>query len=439
MVEVTRTVIVKSAPLSRSAFKAFAELEGMYRDMIEQLVLHATRSGITGFTRLKALKYGELRAQYPQLPSHYAYTACQDASTRAKSFLRLKKRRLAEKNYPEVRRVSIWLDDHLWRVESLTSIEIATHKGWLGIELEPHEQYWKYVNCGWKLATEVKVRLDKRHRQLLMYLTFKRREVEECEPRGYITIDVNENHEAILIDGTVYLFETGFKDIVLGYSYRRKRVQEKYDELYGVKGRAKKKVIRKLKERKVKDDVKWKFANIVVREAKKRRCAIVLEKLPRQCQREMIEDVKDEQLRHRLYQACFKAVQKAIKEKAREYGVPVEDDVDPKNTSRLCPIHGAKVVYKRERGDRIGLCSKGGERWHRDVVACWNLFIKALQRARSCNGSSAPSLSGLSLDGSLVPLGSTAAHDPIEVPRSLWVRWKSLDATNKHELMRMSI
>jgi len=97
-----------------------------------------------------------------------------------------------------------------------------------------------------------------------------------------------------------------------------------------------------LKERKVKDDVKWKFANIVVREAKKRRRAIVLEKLPRQCQREMIEDVKDDQLRHRLYQACFKAVQKAIKEKAREYGVPVEDDVDPKNTSRLCPIHGAQ-------------------------------------------------------------------------------------------------
>ena len=152
-----------------------------------------------------------------------------------------------------------------------------------------------------------------------------------------------------------------------------------------------------MKERKVKDDVKWKFANIVVREAKKRRCAIVLEKLPRQCQRDMIEDVKDEQLRHRLYQACFKAVQKAIKEKAREYGVPVKDDVDPKNTSRLCPLHDAKMVYGRERGDRIGLCSKGGEKWHRDVVACWNLFIKALQRARSCNGSSAPSLSGAKL------------------------------------------
>jgi transposase len=142
----------------------------------------------------------------------------------------------------------------------------------------------------------------------------------------------------------------------------------------------------------------------------------------------MIKEVEDEQLRHRLYQACFKAVQEAIKEKARECGVLVKDGVDPKNTLRLCPIHGAEVVYKRGRGDRIGVCSKGGEKWHRDVVTCWNLFIKASQRAHSCDRSSAPSLGGL--DGSPVPLGSTAAHDPIEVPRSLWVRWKSLEDKN---------
>jgi hypothetical protein len=32
-----------------------------------------------------------------------------------------------------------------------------------------------------------------------------------------------------------------------------------------------------------------------------------------------------------------------------------------------------------------------------------------------------------SLDGSPVPLGSTATSEPIEIPRSLWGRWKSLD------------
>jgi hypothetical protein len=33
------------------------------------------------------------------------------------------------------------------------------------------------------------------------------------------------------------------------------------------------------------------------------------------------------------------------------------------------------------------------------------------------------------LDGSTVSLGSTAAYEPIEILRSLWGRWKSLDAT----------
>jgi hypothetical protein len=34
-----------------------------------------------------------------------------------------------------------------------------------------------------------------------------------------------------------------------------------------------------------------------------------------------------------------------------------------------------------------------------------------------------------SIDGGPVPLGSTATNEPIEIPRSLWRRWKSPDAT----------
>ena len=45
----------------------------------------------------------------------------------------------------------------------------------------------------------------------------------------------------------------------------------------------------------------------------------------------------------------------------------------------------------------------------------------------------------LNLDGSPVPLSSTATHEPTEIPKSLWARRKSLNATNKHELMRISI
>ncbi|MEM1962410.1 MAG: hypothetical protein QXY48_05365 [Sulfolobales archaeon] len=46
----------------------------------------------TSFIKLKAVKYRKLRNVYPHLPLHYAYVARQDAFTRAKSFLKLKRR-----------------------------------------------------------------------------------------------------------------------------------------------------------------------------------------------------------------------------------------------------------------------------------------------------------------------------------------------------------
>ena len=128
MARVTRAVIVKSVKLPRRVFRVSVELEGMYRNIVEQLVLYATSNNIRSFTKLKALKYYEMRKLYPHLLSHYVYTACQDASTRAKSFLRLKKVGLAEREYPEVNKVSIWLDDHLWKLNGLTSIRISTHR-----------------------------------------------------------------------------------------------------------------------------------------------------------------------------------------------------------------------------------------------------------------------------------------------------------------------
>jgi putative transposase len=208
--EVTRTVVDRSAPLPRKLFRVFVELEGMYRNMVEQLVLYAARNGVTSFTRLKALKYRELRSLYPQLPSHYAYTVCQDVSTRVKSFLKRRRKGLSKKDYPEVRRVSIWLDDHLWRLKGLTSIEIATHRGWIAIGLEPHKQYWKYLNSDWRLAPGARVKLDKRGRRLIIYLVFKKI-AEAYRPRGFVSVDVNENHVAVLVDDKAYLFETGLE------------------------------------------------------------------------------------------------------------------------------------------------------------------------------------------------------------------------------------
>jgi len=278
--EVTRTVTVRSERLPRRAFRIFVELEGMYRNVVEQLVLHAVNNNITKFTRLRAERYREVRSLYPQLPSHYVYTACQDAAERAHSFLKLKRMGRARKPYPEVRSVSIWLDDHLWRAEGLTSVSLATHRGRVRISVELNRHFLRYVNRGWRLASEAKVKLDHRERRLVLYLTF-RKEINEYKPKSYITVDVNEDAEAVLIDGLVYLFETGLSRVTLGYYYRRKSVQEKYDRAYGPGSRPARRVLRRLSsnERLLKREIRWKLAALIVREAAKRQAAIVLEGL----------------------------------------------------------------------------------------------------------------------------------------------------------------
>jgi hypothetical protein len=58
-------------------------------------------------------------------------------------------------------------------------------------------------------------------------------------------------------------------------------------------------------------------------------------------------------------------------------------------------------------------------------VALINIYLKALE---ALDEGIAQKGFGVSiLDGSPIPLGSTATHELIEIPRSLWGRWKSLD------------
>jgi len=435
VVEAVRTVVVRSVPLPRRTFRIFVELEGMYRNIVEQLVLYAVNNDITKFTRLRAEKYREVRSLYPQLPSHYAYTACQDAAERAHSFLRLRRMGKARKPYPEVRSVSIWLDDHLWSAEGLTSVSLATHRGRLRVPVELNKHYLRYVNRGWRLALEAKVKLDRRNRRLVLYLTFKK-EINGYRPKNYITVDVNEDAEAVLIDGVVYLLETNLSRVTLGYYYRRRSVQEKYDRVYGPGSRLAMRVLRRLSnnERALKREIRWKLAALIVREAARRQAAIVLERLGREPANHMIERIKNPQLRHRIFQAAFKGMQRAIEEKAREYGVPVIY-VDPRNTSKVCPIHGTEIVYGR---NRHGVCSKGGETWHRDVVACYNLLLRAL----GGDGGAAPSrLRALApVDGGPVPLGPKESHDPPAVKLGRWLRAKSLHSIMiEHKMSEMKV
>ena len=415
MIEVVKTVVVPSVRLTEKKFEVFRELEELYRQVLIELVDYGFRNNIDSFTRLKKDRYRELRGRYPHLPSHYVHTACQDASTRIKSFNKLKEKGLAKSERPVVNRVSIWLDDHLWKRVGYTTILIYTHRGWIPIELIPHKLYWRYINSGWVLRTQPKIKTDYRRRRLLVYFVFfKVVDVDENSVKHVISVDVNENNIAVKVLDKVYILETGIKRITIGYARYREVVQNVKGNGYvgrAIHGR----------ERKRKKDIRLKIANIVSNTARNLNAIVILENLPKQCPRNMIKDVRDSVLRHRIYQAGFRGMIKAIEEKCLERGVPV-DKINPKNTSSTCPFCNSKLM--RGNALRQLKCPKCRFKAGRDIVAVLNLEKKYLTSK------------------GLVPLAPMPSEPTLEVavlPMKEWARWKSLDATNKHKLVRMSI
>jgi len=89
MAEVTRTVVV-TVRLNSTTLHIFSEVEEKYKEMLVYLVKYAVDKKIKSHIRLRLDNYKILTEKYPQLPTHYIYTACQDATDRAKSFLKKK-------------------------------------------------------------------------------------------------------------------------------------------------------------------------------------------------------------------------------------------------------------------------------------------------------------------------------------------------------------
>jgi len=315
-----------------------------------------------------------------------------------------------------VRKVTVHLDDHLWKF-SLSKISISTKRG--GVFISPifPKIFWEYYNKGWLIASGARFRLTKGN-LVEFYIVFKKDDPKPYEPKGFIPVDLNENSVSLLINNKPILLETNTKKITLGYEYRRKSITTGRS----TKDRDVKRKLRKLREKDKKVDVRRKLAKLIVLEAYESRSAIILEDLPKRVPEHMVKDVKDKQLRLRIYRSAFSSMKNFIIEKAREFGVPVVL-VNPAHTSTICPVHGLKIIYQPDGSNapRVGVCEKGREKWHRDVVALYNLRKRA--------GDVSP-----------MPLGSKEPHDPPTLKTGRWLRAKSLHPImNEHKMIEMKV
>jgi len=90
--------------------------------------------------------------------------------------------------------------------------------------------------------------------------------------------------------------------------------------------------LKKLREVNVKEDLRSKVVSFVVKVANVENAVVVLERLPKRFRNGALERSVLKSLDvHRLKQSAIRGIQKQVVEKALEF-------VDPRNTSRKCPL-----------------------------------------------------------------------------------------------------
>ena len=390
--KLTRTIVLESYPLTKRKFRAIKEVYDEYSEILEFLTNYAVENRVKSHLKLRKLFYEQLKEEH-DLPTHYYYTVCQDATTRARSFLELKKKGRGKTEKPEIRNVSLWLDDILWdykkfpRFNTLRDgrkilvIGLTTRRWRIKLPLKPHKLFFKYLNDGWKVKAGVKLRIIEEEQKILAYFVFEK-EFEEREPNGrFVAVDYNADNISLGNEDFLIQVRTELGRLTRFYSDVRTRIQETHltgwkRKLPSKKGR---KLLKKFGQRKMnmRVDLQRKLAKRLVELASELNATIILEKIPNNFNQRIVKrwGKAEKRLRNTLHNIGMNGFQGFVLEKAIEFGVPVTF-VNPAYSSQVCPNCGAFRVKPDDDALRwrVFECPVCGFSLDRDFVAVLNLL-----------------------------------------------------------------
>lgn len=390
--KLTRTIVLESLPLTKRKFEAIREVYDDYSEILEFLTNYAVENKLKSHLKLRKLFYQKLKEEH-NLPTHYYYTACQDAVTRAKSFPELKKKGKAKTEKTVIRKVSLWLDDVLWdykrfpRFNTLKDgkkiliIGLTTKRGRIKLPLKLHKLFFKYLNEGWKVKPGVKLRLIEKERKILAYFVFGK-EFDEHEVAGsFLSVDYNADNVSFGTHEFLIQVRTDFGKLTRFYSDVTRKIQKEHSvgwkrKLLPRKGR---KLLKKFGRRKTnrRVDLQRKLAKRVVELAERLDATVVLGYAPKNFNQRIVRKRKknEKRLRNTLHNIGMSGFQKFVLERAVECGVPVVF-VSPSYSSRVRPRCGVFKVKPDNDAlrQRVFECPVCGFSLDRDFVAVLNLL-----------------------------------------------------------------
>jgi len=410
-----RRAVAVELEVTKELNKLLYSVETAYLNIVREVAVYAVANNVTSTTKLHGLFYNRYRGAYPSLNSSLIQQAIKQGAETAKQFIERRRKGLVDKPYPEVRRVSIRFVETTWNyeefVKSIAPVRIAispisTGKRGRGgrrfeVWLRLHKRFWLYwwrvLSGEAELASTLVVKRKANKWYAVFVFEIK---PKEGFPQSVISFDINENTVAVsrvdlpstvdevakwnkqYLTPQLYMIRTDFGRLARRYGRVRSAIIEKLKPEFALPNgkyaniantREYKKFVRKLRE----GDRKLGRVRHVANELTKTPAIIVTEELGERPQDEMINGVGKGELRHRIKQIPFKALEKTVGDKALERGSKIFR-VSAYRNSRVCPIH---FVRLERTDDWHTLQCPLGHYVDRDYASVMNMTWKITPKA----------------------------------------------------------
>jgi IS605 OrfB family transposase len=396
-----RRAVAVELETTKELNKLLHSVEAAYLNIVREVVEYAVANNATSVAKLHRLFYSKYRLEYPGLHSHLVIQAIKQASEIAKSFVE-RRRGLVNKPYPKIKTVSIRFTEMAWGyeqfVKSIAPVRLSLsllgerREVWLRL----HKRFWRY----WWLVLNKKASLagtlivKRKLNKWYAIFTFKI-ETEERTPQAIVSFDINENTVAVgKIDLTstvgmvtnwnrqyltpqLYMIRTDFGRLARRYKTIRNKIIEKLKPEFALPNgkyvnvtntREFRKRVKHLREGVRKVGRVRQIAN----ELTKTPAIIITEELGDNPQESMIDGIEKNELRHRIKQTPFKALERVVEDKALERGSKLFR-VSAYRNSRVCPIHFVRLESTDEWHT---LQCPLGHLVHRDYASVMNMAWK---------------------------------------------------------------
>jgi putative transposase len=336
-----------------------------FRLAVNNAIRAGLQARVTSRNALTKLAYRDFRRDHPQMYSQHLVSAFEVAGSALKNYRRLVRKGVA-RNIPYVRRLMMKAENQAYKLDRKNGvIDLPIRAGChVRLKLIISQYHRKYLNDDGYSLGSLTLLPDR------AIIAFRKEAPKPYVPESAISLDTNERSlDGVLIKGdSSSVIKANFPDVAMiqqRHHDRRRRLQKKKSH-----DRRTARLLCRREGSREHHRVEYRLhqvANAVLTFAENQRSAIVLEDL------KGMRPTRSNELNRRLSLWPRRKLHRIIEYKAQWKGIPVFK-VDPRNSSRTCPICG-KIQYSRMGAEFVCECG-----WHLDrhINASINLLQTAI-------------------------------------------------------------